>query len=498
MMDADTVRVGIDVGGTKVATGLVNAQGKVVGSDRLEWREEIPGWRTSTAAELTGHMVGRLAALLERQQVDPARIQAVGLGFPGDFEEPNGRLKTIPNLPMFMGTAPVALFRQAFEACLGPAPPIQADNDAVVAVLAEAHFGAGRGAGKVLYLTVSTGVGGARFDGEHATNIEPGLTIFPDPIRPHLNLERLAGGSELAQRAQHDLRAWLDEGEKVLTRNTSLLQFIEGPGATRERLKHLTSKTLGQAAARGDAYSRKLFDEAAGWVAAGLAQILALGWGEECIVMGGSIAENVPGFLGTVRAELTLLQRQPEAPPGLATFEVETGLVPAALGPERGVRGAVLLTAKAPPRPSRQRKVRSISAAQARPLRQAILRPHQPLEACIYEADDDPSSAHFGAVADGRLVGIASIYRQREDGSRDPFVWRLRGMATLEAVRGQGYGVALIEVCVRHAQREGGMRLWCNARTTVAGFYRGVGFREKGEEFDLPGLGPHVVMELEL
>lgn len=497
-MDSNTVLVGIDVGGTKVATGLVDASGHLLATDRLNWRDVVD--HEATAEELASHMVERLALLLAQQEINPSRVQAVGLGFPGDFEKPSGRLKTIPNLPVFVGTDPVPLFRTAYAQRLGTAPPAYADNDTVAAVLAETRFGAGRGARRVLYITVSTGVGGARFDGETTTNIEPGLSIFPDPERPECNLESLAGGNHLKDTARHRLESFLAEGEEALRHHTSLFELTEVPGgAPTEQMSHLETRHLGEAAAAGDAFCRSLFDEAAGWVATALAQTLADGWGEERIVMGGSIAIKVPGYLEKVREVLNLHRQQRDAPSGLLAFDPEHDLVPAGLGETCGILGAVLFIPELRTAgQSRRRFVRTINAAQARPLRQAVLRPHQTPEDCVYEGDEDPESAHFGALVAGNLVGIASIYRQREDGQPDPFAWRLRGMATLESVRGQGYGAALLKACERHARRAGGMRLWCNARTTVAGFYGGFGFQQKGEEFDLPGLGPHLVMELEL
>lgn len=148
--------------------------------------------------------------------------------------------------------------------------------------------------------------------------------------------------------------------------------------------------------------------------------------------------------------------------------------------------------------PSRRHAIRVIDAEQARPLRHRVLRPEQPLDACVYEGDSDITSAHFGAVLDGELVGIASIYPQNPEGVRDPFQWRLRGMATLEEVRGQGFGAALLEACIRHARDQGGLCMWCNGRTTVADFYGRFEFEVVSEIFDLPGIGPHVRMEREL
>ncbi len=139
-------------------------------------------------------------------------------------------------------------------------------------------------------------------------------------------------------------------------------------------------------------------------------------------------------------------------------------------------------------------KIRKIDAAQARPLRHRVLRSHQPIEATVYPEDDDPRSGHFGAFVDGEAVGAGSIYNQSDDGD-DPADWRIRGMVTLEEVRGLGYGGALLAACLDHAAAHGGRRVWCNSNVRAVGFYTRYGFVPKGEEFDLPGLGPHQVME---
>jgi predicted NBD/HSP70 family sugar kinase/GNAT superfamily N-acetyltransferase len=485
-------RVGIDVGGTKVAAGLVDSGGRLLGWSRRASRPELG------APEMTALIVEQVAELLEEHGVAPSAIDAVGLGLPGDFERPGGRLLTIPNLPAFVGEEPVALFRRAWEDHLGLPPPIFAENDTVVAVLAEARFGAGRGVERVFYLTVSTGVGGARFDGERAENIEPGWNLYPDPRRPQSSLESLAGGVYLAAAARETLEGWQREG--VLGKHTTLFERVEVEGDDlEEKIRHLTTRHLGEAAALGDVYCRRLFEAAADQVAAGLALLLAQGWGEERIVVGGSVAIKVPGYLDRMRSTLEWHRGQSGVDPALAAFEPSRQLVEAALGEERGILGAVLLADDGwGAVSSRRSAVRAIAPRQARPLRQKVLRPHQSPEECIYEGDEDPGSAHYGAVVDGQVVGIASIYRQREDGTEDPFTWRLRGMATDPSVRGEGYGRALLEAVVEHARREGGMRLWCNARTGVADFYGAAGFVVQGEEFDLPGLGPHKIMEREL
>jgi ribosomal protein S18 acetylase RimI-like enzyme len=64
--------------------------------------------------------------------------------------------------------------------------------------------------------------------------------------------------------------------------------------------------------------------------------------------------------------------------------------------------------------------------------------------------------------------------------------------------RGRGIGTALLHTCLDHAREHGGGRVWCNARTPAIGLYARAGFAVEGEEFELPGIGPHVLMSREL
>ncbi len=139
--------------------------------------------------------------------------------------------------------------------------------------------------------------------------------------------------------------------------------------------------------------------------------------------------------------------------------------------------------------------IRPISAAETRPLRHRVLRPHQPPESLVYDGDDAPDTLHVGGfLPDGTLVAVASVYRESrpEDGVRRGF--RLRGMAVDPSHQGRGYGARLVEACGAHARSLGGKELWCNARTSASGFYTRQGFDTEGPPFEIEGIGPHFEM----
>lgn len=138
-------------------------------------------------------------------------------------------------------------------------------------------------------------------------------------------------------------------------------------------------------------------------------------------------------------------------------------------------------------------RVGPATAAQTAALRRAVLRPGAvgPLP-----GDEDPTAAFVAAWEGDEVVGTANV--RPATTSYDEGVWRLRGMATAERLRGTGVGATVLAAATAHVSAQSGRLLWCNARTPARRFYERAGFVVVGEEWDDPDLGPHVRMELRL
>ena len=137
-------------------------------------------------------------------------------------------------------------------------------------------------------------------------------------------------------------------------------------------------------------------------------------------------------------------------------------------------------------------RVAPISIPDTRPLRHAVLRPHQSVEAIVQH--ELPDAFAVGAFDDdGRLIAVGFV---SPDGG--PGAWRVRGMATAPESRGQGAGGAVLAALVERARANGADRVWCNARIAARTLYERGGFHVGSEEFDIPEIGPHYVMELTL
>jgi glucokinase len=302
----------MDIGGTKLALGLVSAEGRIL------QREEIP----TRAAEGPERVLARLMELarsMREQAASSHALRRVGIACAGPLDREAGLILDPPNLP---GWTRIAL-KDRVEQALGL--PSVLDNDANAAALGEFRYGAGQGARSLVYLTVSTGIGGGIvLDGRlwHGLGDSAGeighMTIDPDgPPCGCGNqgcLEALASGPAIARRAREALRGG---------RPSRLRDLPEATAADVVRL-----------AGEGDALAAEV------WAAA--VQALALGVGAavtilapERVIIGGGVAQAGDALFVPLRREVR--QR-------VKLVAVESvPILPAALGRDVGILGAAAL-----------------------------------------------------------------------------------------------------------------------------------------------------------
>ena len=143
-------------------------------------------------------------------------------------------------------------------------------------------------------------------------------------------------------------------------------------------------------------------------------------------------------------------------------------------------------------------RVDEVDAEVTYELRGAILRPNG--GEITWAGDEDPATFHLAArTSDDRVVGVvrfspAPCPWRVGGGAMATAAWQLRGMATDTAVRGSGAGRAMVTDGLQRVAARGGDLVWCDARTSAAGFYERMGFTVVTDEFDKPGIGPHVGM----
>jgi glucokinase len=264
----------IDLGGTKILSLMADADGQVYGEDRR-------ASHTSDGLEaVLQRMVESLDAALDAAGRSRADLTTVGVASPGTVDTLRGVVAGAGQLP---GWRDVPL-RDLMEERLGL--PVALENDATAAALGEHAFGAGRGARHMLYITVSTGIGGGiiidgrLYGGASGAAGELGHIVI-DPQGPpctgcgsHGCLEILASGTAIARRAQE----LLARGQAPI-----LARLAQGQG-------RVTAEMVEQAALAGDEACQQTYAEAGHYLGIALASYVNI-FNPEVITIGGGVVK---------------------------------------------------------------------------------------------------------------------------------------------------------------------------------------------------------------
>ena len=263
----------IDFGGTRSRAALIDHDLQIV--RRAEMPSRVEQGITAVSSRLND---------LGKSLLDPeTEVEAIGISAPGPLDTEAGVIIKAHTLPGWKQVPLAATIREAF----GGAPTF-AQNDANLGALAEFELGAGRDADPLVYLTLSTGIGGGAiingelFSGARGMAIEPGhmrLTLRDGSVR---RLEELASGTALAHSARHKLES------------------TDQPSSLRD-LPLVDGQAVGEATLSGDALAREVVSDAGRWLGLGLVNLIHL-FNPAAIVIGGGVAKLDGIVLNPARA----------------------------------------------------------------------------------------------------------------------------------------------------------------------------------------------------
>ncbi len=311
------LRGGIDLGGTKIETVVVDAGGAVVGQAR--GATPAKGGPPAVVQALASGL--REAA--KAAGVKPEELDGVGVGSPGEVE--NGSVAHARNLPDWDGTFPLA---SALSEQVGV--PVKVANDVGVAVEAEAKLGAGKAYGSFLGVWWGTGVGGAlvirgkRWLGRGAAG-EIGHTVVK------MGGARCECGRRGCLEAYAGRGAMESKARRAASRGTKtiLFELMEKRGRTR-----LTSGIWARALDRDDKLAERLISGAVEALGAGIGSAVNL-LDVEAVVIGGGLGTRFgQPYVEKIEQEMMKHLFVPERPPAV---------LPAGLGDLGGAIGASLL-----------------------------------------------------------------------------------------------------------------------------------------------------------
>ena len=257
----------VDIGGTKIAVGMVNDSGKVL-------------TRTQTATDPHDYAAGieQIASMLRKAAADAGEISGIGIGSTGPVDPMDGEFGDVDFLPGWRGKKIVNDLAEIFNVT------VALENDGDAAALAEAGWGAGRHRSRLIYVTVGTGIGGGiildgkLYRGVDGAHPEIGHQVI-DPAGPECTCgfrgcwESLAAGPAMV--------AWYKN------RNPAHDDAI-------------TAKRICELAQQGDALALEAVEHEALYLGLGLANLINL-FAPDAIVLSGSLMKSAPLFLDRIR-----------------------------------------------------------------------------------------------------------------------------------------------------------------------------------------------------
>ncbi len=308
--------IGVDIGGTSLRAA------------RFVGHHHIPEHKTKQPTQPTHgreDTLNRLEQVIrEAAPADLSQVAGIGIGSPGPLDPYTGVVIEAPNIPGWENLP----LQKAMQDRLGR--PVFIGNDANLAALGEWKFGAGRGHRDVLYMTISTGIGGGVISngklilGARGLATEVGhVQVLPDgPLcgcgqRGHL--EALASGPSIARIARERLGS--DEAPP-----TKILELVNGD------ISKITAVILGQAAQAGDEFACRLFAEAGGHIGTALANLLHL-FNPSIVIIGGGVSMLGDLLFEPIRAAVRRYAMN-------ELYWRDCPIVPAALGDDAGLVGA--------------------------------------------------------------------------------------------------------------------------------------------------------------
>ena len=309
---------GVDIGATSIDLCITDLSGKLLG------RYNEPASVKDGPIKVLGRVCTLLENLLRENDLNPEKMNGIGIGVPGPVDFSEGTLVSPPIMPGWDGFPIIQTVQQWF-----PYANVVVDNDVNLMALGEINQGAGKGADNLIFVKIGTGIGagiicegkiyrgssGCAGDIGHIDVNQPGSTCHCG----HTGcLEGIAAGPAIAERALIAAQA----GKSPL-----LLKQYNNNGTLR-------AEDIGNAAKEGDALALEVIRESGQFVGKVLASLVNF-YNPEMIVIGGGVSNLGNLLLSSIRQ--TVIHRSLP----LATRDLL--IVFSDIGPDAGVIGAVNL-----------------------------------------------------------------------------------------------------------------------------------------------------------
>jgi glucokinase len=289
----------VDIGGTKIAVGVVNDEGKVLAS------LECPTDPKSGFADAMDRTTSMLRECVQRAD---ATIEGIGIGCTGPIDPISGVICDADFIKEWKGDSPVAELANRFGVS------VAMENDADAAALGEAFWGAGRGRDHMIFVTVGTGIGaGVLIGGKLYRGV--------DGAHPEIGHHVVDTTGPLCFCGAHG--CW-----EVLARGPAMTQWMAAQDPSKEAIG---AKQICDLARSGDALALKAVEREGHYLGLGLANLVTI-FAPEVIVLGGSVMQSAALFMENIHETIRRICTQ------VPSEKVELRI--ASLGPQTGLIGA--------------------------------------------------------------------------------------------------------------------------------------------------------------
>ena len=312
--------IGIDLGGTNIAIGIVDENHNIVLKDKVPTRTERP------TSAIMDDMANLCKSLLERLNLTFSDIGSAGIATPGAVDIANGVVRYSPNIKM--ENYPIASELKARI----PVKDVFVENDANAAALAEAKAGAGKGLDDVIMITLGTGVGGGvviggkLYSGFNYAGAELGHTVIEFGGR-QCNCGR-KGCFEAYSSATGLIN--MTKEKLAETKDTVMWEMVEGD------INNTSGRTAFDACRKGDKAGKEVVDMYIGYLACGIANMINI-FQPEVLCIGGGVCGEGDYLLNPLKE---LIKQNSY---GYERQERNTELKIAELGNDAGIIGAASL-----------------------------------------------------------------------------------------------------------------------------------------------------------
>jgi len=312
-----TLAIGVDVGGTKVAAGVVDEDGRII----AKLKRSTPAASPSRTEEAIADAV---TELLDHHQVTGHRVEAIGLGAAGFVDSARATMLFAPNLAW--RDEPL---KERVEERLGR--EVVVENDANASAWAEARFGAARGYRDVMLVALGTGIGAAIIIGGELYRGRWGIAGEPGHVRVVPDGRLCGCGNRGCWEQYCSGNALVAEAREFARRTPGgAIRLLQLGGGTPEGI---TGPVITQAAAEGDPAALRCFQTIGGWLGQGLADLAAI-LDPACFVIGGGVSGAGELLVDPARAAfehaLTGRGHRPLAEIKVAQLGEDAGIVGAA------------------------------------------------------------------------------------------------------------------------------------------------------------------------